>query len=102
VAWVERRFDLVSGGGWISGILDRVVLETDENGRFTAASILDFKTDEVADEAALLERAQGYVPQLKLYHEAVQRLAGLPAASVKTLLIFTSSSRLHPVDLTSG
>ncbi len=40
------------------------------------------------------------MPQLKLYHEAVQRLAGLPAASVKTVLIFTATRRLWPVDLT--
>ncbi|MEZ0273531.1 MAG: hypothetical protein ACAH88_01390, partial [Roseimicrobium sp.] len=101
VAWMEKRFDLVTGGGWISGTLDRVVLETDASGAFTYATILDFKTDEVADEAALLERVQGYAPQLKLYHEAVQRLASLPVASVKTVLIFTASCRLWPVDLTS-
>ncbi|HSI63736.1 MAG TPA: PD-(D/E)XK nuclease family protein, partial [Candidatus Saccharimonadia bacterium] len=98
---MEKRFDLVTGGGWISGTLDRVVLETDASGAFTYATILDFKTDEVADEAALLERVQGYAPQLKLYHEAVQRLASLPVASVKTVLIFTASCRLWPVDLTS-
>ncbi|RBP46355.1 ATP-dependent exoDNAse (exonuclease V) beta subunit [Roseimicrobium gellanilyticum] len=100
-AWVEKRFDLVTGDGWISGILDRVVLETDGSGGYTSATILDFKTDEVVDEAALLERVQGYVPQLKLYHEAVQRLAGLPAVSVKAVLIFTASRRPWSVDLTA-
>jgi ATP-dependent exoDNAse (exonuclease V) beta subunit len=97
-AWVEKRFDLVTGDGWISGTLDRVVLETDGKGGYTSATILDFKTDEVADEAALQERVRGYVPQLKLYHEAVQRLAGLPSASVKTVLIFTATRRLWTVD----
>lgn len=100
VAWVEKRFDLVTGGGWISGTLDRVVLETDASGRFVSATILDFKTDEVADEAILLERVQGYVPQLKLYHEAVQRLSGLPTSAVQCVLIFTALCRLYPVDLT--
>lgn len=100
--WMEKRFDLVTADGWISGTLDRVVLETDGNGAFTSATILDFKTDEVADEAVLQTRVQGYLPQLKLYHDAVQRLASLPANSVKTMLIFTASRQLWPVDLTAG
>lgn len=100
-AWVEKRFDLVTGEGWISGTLDRVVLETDGKGGCISATILDFKTDDVPDEAALQERAEGYRPQLKLYHEAVQRLTGLPGASVKAVLIFTASRRLWPVDLTA-
>ena len=97
--WIERRFDLVTDGGWISGILDRVVLERGPDGTFIRATILDFKTDEIPDDTALASRAAGYRPQLKLYAQAVQRLASLPPESVHAILIFTTIARLQPVAL---
>ena len=96
--WIERRFDLVSGKDWISGILDRVVLEYDAQGRVAAATILDYKTDEVPGEEAMRQRAEGYRPQMKLYRESVARLTGLRPAEVKVILIFTASRRLWPLN----
>lgn len=93
-AWVERRFDLIEHDEWISGALDRVVLELDVKGNATAATILDFKTDDVADEAAMQKRAEGYKPQLKLYAEAVQCLTGLKPSAVQCALIFVGKARL--------
>lgn len=96
--WVERRVDAVLDGEWVSGILDRVVLERDAQGRWTSATILDFKTDEVPDDAAVRERAGGYRPQMELYRKAVQKLTGLPKARIRVILIFTSIRRLWPLD----
>jgi hypothetical protein len=94
-AWCERGFDMILDRDWISGTFDRVVIDRDKDGRATGATILDFKTDEVADETAMAARAAGYAPQLKLYVRAVCRLTGLPEDNVRTALIFTSLARLH-------
>jgi ATP-dependent exoDNAse (exonuclease V) beta subunit len=92
---MERPFDLSIKGEWVSGIIDRVVLERDKKGAWTSAVILDFKTDDVSDPATLQERARGYAPQLALYAQAVSRLTHLPPDSIRTALIFTSVARIH-------
>jgi len=87
--WRERPFDLVMDGEWVSGIVDRVLLDRDASGRFTRAWIIDFKTDEVPNEEAVREKLQGYSPQIALYREAVKKLTGLPDADIRASLIFT-------------
>jgi ATP-dependent exoDNAse (exonuclease V) beta subunit len=89
-AWRERSFDLMADREWISGQIDRVILERDGKGRFTAATVLDFKTDNVSSEADMKEKIEGYAPQVTLYRTAVARLTGLPAKSVRAALIFTT------------
>lgn len=86
--WSERRFDLLLEGEWISGTLDRVVLERDAKGAFAQATIVDFKTDYVIDSASAKKSAEGYAPQMKLYRQAVQRLTGLKAEKVRVALVF--------------
>ena len=95
--WIERRFDLLDGREWISGTLDRVVLERDAQGSATAATIVDFKTDDVADDEAMQKRAGGYRPQLQRYAEAVRRLTGLEREAVKCVLIFVTKACVVPV-----
>jgi ATP-dependent helicase/nuclease subunit A len=95
--WRERSFDLVVDGDWISGTFDRVLLEHDANGVPVAAWIVDFKTDEVADEAALEEKRQGYAPQIALYRRAIARLTGLQPEAVKASLLFTRRRQLQPI-----
>lgn len=96
-AWCERSFDMILDHQWISGTFDRVVVDRDAKGRAISAAILDFKTDDVADEAAMEARAKGYQPQLNLYAKAVQRLTGLPREAISTSLIFVTKGRLFPV-----
>jgi len=88
--WSERRFDLLLEGEWISGTLDRVVLEQHAKGEFAQATIIDFKTDHVIDAASARKSAEGYAPQMKLYRQAVQRLTGLKMAQVKVALVFVA------------
>lgn len=95
--WRERPFDLVMDGEWVSGIFDRVHLTRDAEGRCTGAWIIDFKTDEIAHEDALAAKLAGYAPQIALYREALQKLTGLAAASIRCSLLFTRQERL--VDL---
>lgn len=90
-AWRERPFDLIHEGSWISGVFDRVVVQRD------SVQLIDFKTDEAADEAALAEKVAGYRPQIMLYRQALVRLTGLKLEQIKSALLFTRSCRLVDV-----
>ncbi len=92
--WRERKFDLFLKDEWITGQLDRVVVERNASGKTLSATILDFKTDAVADDAAMQKRARAYQPQLLLYQQAVSRLTGLEAEKIKSALVFTAVARL--------
>ena len=87
-AWRERPFDLIHEGSWISGIFDRVVVQRD------SVRLIDFKTDEVPNEAALAEKVAGYRPQILLYRQALARLTGLKLEKIECSLLFTRSCRL--------
>lgn len=88
-AWRERPFDLMDGESWISGIFDRVVVRPD------TVRLVDFKTDEVTDPAALQERIDGYRPQIALYRRALARLTRLPPEQIECALLFMRGSRLE-------
>ena len=90
-AWRERPFDLIHEGSWISGIFDRVVV------RRESVRLIDFKTDEVADEQALQEKVAGYRPQIVLYRQALARLTGLKPEQIECALLFTRSGRVEQV-----
>jgi ATP-dependent exoDNAse (exonuclease V) beta subunit len=94
-AWCERSFDMLLDREWISGTFDRVVVERDAQGRATAATLLDFKTDAVPAPEDRIRRVEGYAPQMKLYIKAVCRLTGLPAEKVTAGFIFTTVGELH-------
>jgi ATP-dependent helicase/nuclease subunit A len=90
-AWRERPFDLIHEGSWISGIFDRVVVQHD------SVRLIDFKTDEVADDEALAEKVAGYRPQILLYRQALARLTGLRQEEIESALLFTRSCRVVDV-----
>ncbi len=96
--WIERRFDMLLNGEWVSGQFDRVVLERDEKSGWSGAMIMDFKTDDVADAAAMKNRAEGYAPQLALYKEAVARLTGLKMEQIRSGLVFTARAEIDGSD----
>ena len=87
--WRERAFEVVLDGAWISGIFDRVVIETDAYGRVVAATVYDFKTDRV-DPAGVEIAAARYTGQLTIYRRAVARLTGLDETRVGEALVFTA------------
>ncbi len=87
-AWRERPFDLIHEGSWISGVFDRVVVQPD------SVRLIDFKTDEAADEEALAEKVAGYRPQIMLYRQALIRLTGLKSEQIESALLFTRNCRL--------
>lgn len=92
--WRERPFDLVMDGEWVSGVFDRVMIRRDGDGRAVSAWIVDFKTDEVPDEAALKAKCEGYAPQIRLYRTALSKLTGLAPKKIRAALIFTRLCRI--------
>ena len=96
--WRERPFDLIlDDGAWISGTVDRVNVTCDPQGRAIAATIIDFKTDDVPDAEKLAAKLAGYRPQLALYRKAVAKLTGLREADVGAKLLFTRTGEVAEI-----
>jgi len=95
--WRERPFEVLLDREWLSGTFDRVVLEKDETGAPTAATILDFKTDRVETEEDIAAAAAKYRPQLETYREVLVRMTRLPREAVSLRLLFARLPRLVDV-----
>ena len=92
--WRERAFEAVIDNVWVTGVIDRVVVERGVDGRARWATVFDFKTDRVADEPGELARAaQRHAGQIDLYRRVVARLTGLPGTAVKAEVVFTAARR---------
>ena len=91
--WRERSFEMVWDEAWVTGTMDRVVIERTAEGRALWATVYDFKTERVdaAETAAAARRHDG---QMRLYRQAVTRLTGLPEAAVSAFVVFTRLRRL--------
>ena len=86
--WRERSFEMVWDEAWVTGTMDRVIIERAADGRPVRATVFDFKTDRVeAAEAATAARAHD--SQMRLYRQAAARLTGLPEAEVGGFVVFT-------------
>jgi ATP-dependent helicase/nuclease subunit A len=88
--WRERSFVVAIDDQLMRGTFDRVVITRDAKGDATAAHIIDFKTDAVADEAVLAERVAFYKPQIRAYRRALAALTGLSARgnAIRSTLLF--------------
>lgn len=91
--WREQAFEMADGNRWITGRIDRVVVEKGSFGKIRSAFIVDFKTDRISSSEALEDRVDIYRPQLLLYKKAVSRLTELPIERVRAYLIFTHPHR---------
>jgi ATP-dependent helicase/nuclease subunit A len=87
--WREKRFEIVLDGQWMSGTFDRVVLTRGEGGEVASAVILDYKTNRVADAAAVARTAEHYAGQMGAYRRALSAMLGLPADRIRAVLLFT-------------
>jgi ATP-dependent helicase/nuclease subunit A len=92
--WRERRFEIVIGRRWVSGAFDRVVVLRDHKGKAQGATVLDFKSDEIADDAALAELARQYKPQMEAYRSALSRMLRMVQSKVALKLAFVRSGRI--------
>ena len=88
VLWREKAFDLIAGDEWISGVFDRVVLQKDPAGRFTGATLIEFKTDAVKDAGAAAEQLpERHAEQLQVYRQAIVALTGLAPAAIEAWIV---------------
>lgn len=95
----ERRFAHRSGDEVVSGVIDRLALGRDSDGRVVAAEVLDFKTDRVdpGDGDAIGERVDAYRPQVDAYRAAVSEMYGLTTAEVDARLVFLAPGEVRDV-----
>lgn len=94
--WREKTFELVMDGSWITGVFDRVVIARNAEGKASAATVYDFKTDRVENDAGEVV-ARRYGAQMGVYRAAVARLAGVPEDRVRTVLVLTGPKKLVAV-----
>ncbi len=96
LAWIfERREDSYSelpflykkGRSLVSGKIDRVVIKGN------SGSVVDYKAIRIENDAALREWSAHYLPQIRIYCEAVKEMFGL--TSVEGYLLFLDSNRLE-------
>ena len=81
----EQPLEAIVDDRWMSGIIDRLHLERDDQNRVTAIELIDFKTDRVSDPDDLILR---YAGQMEAYRQALERI--YPEAPVRCLLVSTS------------
>ncbi|MBC7369527.1 MAG: PD-(D/E)XK nuclease family protein, partial [Undibacterium sp.] len=93
--WRERAFEMVLDGAWVTGIFDRVTVDRDHAGRAFGATVIDFKTDRLADAAEVVAGLARHAGQLNLYRRVVAVLTGLAPSQVRCVLVFT---RLRSVE----
>jgi ATP-dependent exoDNAse (exonuclease V) beta subunit len=83
----ERRFAVRQGDRLVTGAIDRLV-EVYRGSQLVTAEILDFKTDAIADAAALAKAVEFYRPQIEAYRDAVASQTGLDRRMVAARLLF--------------
>jgi ATP-dependent exoDNAse (exonuclease V) beta subunit len=91
---VEQPLEVILDGKWVSGVVDRLLVERDATGAATAATVVDFKTDRIDDQDALVER---HASQMNAYRRAVAMVLGLDPAVVTCLLVSTALRCAVPV-----
>ncbi len=90
MVWREKSFCMMLDGRMVSGTFDRVVLRRGSDDSWSAAEIIDFKTDQgVENEAGLQAAIESHRSQLELYRQALARLTGLSETKVICQLLFT-------------
>lgn len=87
--WREKHFEIVLEDQWITGVFDRVTITHDPDGKPLQATIMDFKSNEIADDNELANTAEYYRPQLLLYGRALSRMLQIAPSQVILQLLFT-------------
>ncbi len=100
--WTEAPFDVVmerdGARRILSGRFDRLVVERDDSGRVTRATVVDFKSDRVAAESELSDRAASHTAQMRDYVQVAARLLGIAPSAVRSVLLFTRVGRVVTVE----
>lgn len=67
----EQGADIIQDGKLLTGVIDRLHLHQDANGKVVKVEIIDYKTDAVEQTAELAERYQG---QMHSYRQVMQSI----------------------------
>ena len=92
--WREKHFEVVLGENWVTGIFDRVVITRSVDGNPQKAIILDYKSNDISDDALLADIAERYRPQLSLYSKALSMMLRLDISRIGLRLLFTQPGRI--------
>jgi len=93
--WRERPFEIILDDRWVSGVFDRVTISRDKSDHPLTATILDYKSDIVADLAMLQNAVKLYRPQLILYGKALSQILGIEPIQLRLKLLFTQSGKVY-------
>lgn len=89
--WRERPFAVRMDDALVNGVLDRVVIQRDPAHRAVAATIIDFKTDRLAEEMthgdAVAVIVARYQPQIAAYRKALATMLKLAPAAIDAKLL---------------
>jgi len=96
--WREKRFEIVLGDEWVTGVFDRVTIMRDSEDRPLKATVLDFKSDEIADDADLAGIAERYRSQLSLYGRALSQMLQLDLSQITLRLLLTESGKVYDLE----
>ncbi len=89
----ESRIAAMTKEHLLTGNIDRLVLMR-RQGHLLAADIIDFKSDQIADEKTLARRVNDYRPQIDAYRAAIAQMYRLQPRRVATRLAFTTARRV--------
>lgn len=95
--WVALRecpIEALVDGVWVSGVIDRMVVARDAEGRIREARIYDFKSDRIWDETEQNRLVKRYSAQMETYRRLMATATGLTNQSVRAGLVFTKVARL--------
>ena len=90
----EVPVEFIENDVWWSGVIDRIVLRHNAEGKLVRVIIVDFKTDKVVSAEALRDL---YSDQLDLYRRALSLVAGFGGVPIETVLLSTHLKALVPI-----
>jgi len=86
--WREQDFSVIIDGDFINGSFDRVVINRDENGKVTDATISDYKTDQAENDEDLKAKADIYANQLAVYSKVLAYILKIDESIISKKLLF--------------
>jgi len=87
----EQAVEVILDGRWMSGVIDRLLIERDGGGRVISATVVDFKTDRVETEAELAERHGG---QMLAYRKALSDVLAVKEDAIDCVLVSTALKKV--------
>ncbi len=95
--WREKSFEVVMDNKWVTGQFDRVTITRDNRGKAVSATILDYKSNRIAQPTQFKDAANHYRPQLELYAQALSHILKISEHAITKQLLFTRAGKLLEV-----